>query len=208
MHQPRPQKAVSVADIESPATFPFNPPQPQQEQPFHHQVPVPAAGPGPDATVHGPPSHASGTPLSQIPERAIHAQPFQPHNYQQSGYYPSYPPSGMYFPGSGPEYSAYNGPMGPGASVPNFPPGQQPVPYSVPPSTGEAPSQLETVAHESGGTVYFYDANQMYTNPNCGVPGPDPGGVVGMGGMMTPPGTTYYYPQAQPGAGGMYYGPQ
>lgn len=209
MHQPRPQKTVSVADIESPATFPFNPPQPQQEQPFHHQVPVPATGPTQDPNSHGPQSHASGTPLSQIPERAIHAQPFQPYNYQQSGYYPNYPPGGMYYPGPGPEYSAYSGPMGPGASVPNFPPGQQPMPYSVPASTGEAASQSERMlAHESGGTVYFYDANQMYPNPNYGVPGPGPGGVVGIGGMMTPPGTTYYYPQAQPGAGGMYYGPQ
>lgn len=114
----------------------------------------------------------------------------------------------MYYPGSGPELSAYSGPMGPGASVPNFPPGQQHMPYSMPASTGEAPSQSDTVAHESGGTVYFYDANQMYPNSNYGVSGPGPGGVVGIGGMMTPPGTTYYYPQAQPGAGGMYYGPQ
>lgn len=206
MHQPRPQKAVSVADIESPASFPLNPPQPQQEQPFYHQVPAPVTGPGQDPAAHGPPSQASATPLSHIPERAIHAQPFQPYNYQQPGFYPSYPTGAMYYPGPGPEYPAYNGPMGPGASVPNFPPGQQSVPYA-----GEQPSQPGTVAHESGGTVYFYDANQMYSNPNYAGPGPGPGpgpgGVVGMGGMMTPPGTTYYYPQP-PGTGGVYYGPQ
>lgn len=201
MHQPRPQKAVSVAGIESPATFPYNPPQPQQEQPFYHQVPAPIIGVGQDSTGHGPSSRTSGTPLSQIPERAIHAQPFQPFHYQQAGgYYPGYPPGAIYYPGSGPEYPAYTGPMGPGASVANFPPNHQPVPYA-----GEQPSQPGTVAHESGGTVYFYDANQMYSNPTYGVAGSGAGGVVGMGGMMTPPGTTYYYPQ--PPAGGVYYGP-
>jgi hypothetical protein len=197
MHQPRPQKTVSVADIESPVTFPFpfNPPQPQQEQPFHHQVPLPVHGPGHEMTAHGLPSQASATPLSQIPERAIHAAPFQPFTYPQPGYYPpSYPPGGMYYPNSGPEYG-YNGPVGPGASVPNFP-GQQPMPYTA----GEQTSQPGTVAHESGGTVYFYDANNMYGGPGPG-PGSGPGGVVGMGGMMTPPGTTFYHQQP-----GQYYG--
>jgi hypothetical protein len=210
MHQPRPQKAVSVADIESPASFPFNPPQPQQEQPFHHQVPMPVAGPGQEQMVQGPPSQPSGTPLSQIPERAIHAQPFQPYGYQPPGYYPGYPPGAMYYPGSGPEYAPYSGPMGPGVSMPNFPPSQQPMPYVVPSSSsGEQSSQPGTVAHESGGTVYFYDANQMYPGANYGGQGPGqgPGGVVGMGGMMTPPGTTYFYPQPPGTGGGMYYGP-
>jgi hypothetical protein len=193
MHQPRPQKTVSVADIESPVTFPFpfNPPQPQQEQPFHHQVPVPVPVHGPlenEMTAHGPPSQPSATPLSQIPERAIHAAPFQPYTYQQPGYYPpSYPPGGMYYPNSGPEFTGYNGPVGPGASVPNFP-GQQAMPYTA----GDRTSQPGTVAHESGGTVYFYDANNMYGGPGSGS---GPGGVVGMGGMMTPPGTTFYYQQ-------------
>ncbi|KAJ5971085.1 uncharacterized protein N7479_001003 [Penicillium vulpinum] len=190
MHQPRPQKTVSVADIESPATFPFvfNPPQPQHEQPFHHQVPLPA---------HGPPSQPSATPLSQIPERAIHAPPFQPYNYHQPSFYPpSYPSGGIYYPTSGPDYAGYNGPVGPGASVPNFP-GQPAITYSA----GEQPPQPGTVAHESGGTVYFYDANHMYGGPAPGQ-GSGPGGVVGMGGMMTPPGTTFYYPQQS----GPYYG--
>ncbi|KAI2675825.1 hypothetical protein CBS147355_6006 [Penicillium roqueforti] len=189
MHQPRPQKTVSVADIESPAAFPFafNPPQPQHEQPFHHQVPLPA---------HGPPSQPSATPLSQIPERAIHAPPFQPYNYHQPSFYPpSYPSGGMYYPPSGPDYTGYNGPIGPGASVPNFP-SQQVMPYLA----GEQPPPPGTVAHESGGTVYFYDANHIYGGP--APPGSGPGGVVGMGGMMTPPGTTFYYPQQS----GQYYG--
>ncbi|KAJ5110779.1 hypothetical protein N7532_001314 [Penicillium argentinense] len=199
MHQPRPQKTVSVAGIETPASFHFNPPQPQQEQPFHHQVPVPVVGPGQESVAHGPSSQGSGTPLSQIPERAVHADTFHPGSYQQpTGYYPNYPPGAMYYPG-------YNGPMGPGASVPNFAPGQQPMPYVLPHTSNDQSRHPETVAHESGGTVYFYDSNQMYQNPNTY--GSGPGGVVGMGGMMTPPGTTFYYPQA-PTTGGMYYGHQ
>ncbi|KAJ5116457.1 hypothetical protein N7456_000805 [Penicillium angulare] len=208
MYQPRPKKTVSVADIEGPESFPFNPPQPQQEQPFHHQVPVPVpiSGSGQDGGAHGPPSQPSATPLSQIPERAIHAPSFQP-TYGTPGYYQPYPPGAMYYPGH--DYSAYSGPMGPGASVPNFPPGQQPLPYQQMPgsSLGEQSSQPEMVAHESGGTVYFYNPNQMYSNNNYGQSGTGPGGVVGIGGMITPPGTSYYYPQP-PGPGNVYYGAQ
>lgn len=203
MHQPRPKKPVSVADIESPATYQFNQQQPPHEQPFHHQVPAPVNGPGPDGTTHNPSSQTSATPLSQIPERAIHVPPFNPYAYQQPGFYPNYNPGPVYYPGSGPEYPPYNGPMGPGASVPNFPQGQQPMQYMMPPSSEEQSSQA-TVAHEMNGTVYFHPN----PNTNYGVPpGQGSGGVVGMGGMITPPGTTYYYPQPQ-GGGGVYYGPQ
>ncbi|KAI9928036.1 hypothetical protein MW887_002888 [Aspergillus wentii] len=206
MHQPRPQKAVSVADIESPASFAFNPPQPQQEQPFHHQVPVPNGLYGSDV---GHPQ-TSVTPLSHIPERVIHAQPFQPYNFQQPpGFYPAaYPPGAMYYPVSGNEFPPYNASGGPGASVPPFPPPSQQVPYMMPAphasSAEQQSSQPNTVAHEAGGTVYYYDAAQMYPNQSFPMPAPGPGGVVGMGGMMTPPGTTYYYPQAQ----GVYYASQ
>lgn len=210
MHQPRPQKAVSVADIETPATYGFNPPQPQQEQPFHHQVPMPVNGGAypPDAAGYPPslppPTH---TPMSQIPESAIHAQPFQPYDYSQpqSFYSPAYASGSVFYPVSGTEYPPYNAPMGPGASFPP-PPGQQ-VPYMMPGSsvpTTEQPPQSATVAHEAGGTVYYYDASQMYPNSYTMPVPPGPGGVVGMGGMMTPPGATYYYP---PPATGVYYGP-
>ncbi|KAF7715612.1 Uncharacterized protein PECH_000976 [Penicillium ucsense] len=210
MHQPRPQKTVSVADIESPASFPFNPPQPQQEQPFHHQVPLTISGSGPEHLQQGPPSQLSKTPLSQIPERAIHAQPFQPYGYQAPGFYPGYHPGPIYYPGSGMEYPPYNGPMGPGISVPNYPSGPQPMPYMVPPPPADQSSQPGTVAHESNGTVYFYDANQMYTDASYGAQGQSQaaGGVVGMGGMMTPPGTTFYYPHPPGANSGAYYGPQ
>ena len=209
MHQPRPQKTVSVADIETPASFPYNPPQPQAEPPFHHQVPAPASGPGYGPDASGPPSM---TPLSQIPERAIHAQPFQPHAYppMQPYYPPGYPGGGVYYPGPGTEYAPYPAGVGPGTtSVPPFAPGQPTAPYMGPATHAPAdqPTQPGTVAHEAGGTVYFYDAAQLYPNAQYGVPaGAGPGGVVGMGGMMTPPGATYYYP---PGPGGAtYYGTQ
>jgi hypothetical protein len=195
MHQPRPQKAVSVADIESPASIPFNPPHPQQEPPFHHpaalyphETPVPSAHAAPPAM----------TPLSHIPERAIHAQPFQPYGVQPpQGYYPAAYAPGGYYPVSGPEYPAYSGPMGP-AAMPTVPSGQQ-TPYMMPTpqATAEQPSQPGTVAHEAGGTVYFYDTNQMY--PNMAPPGSGPEG------MMPPSETTYYYHAPQ---GGMYYGSQ
>ncbi|KAL3458525.1 CASC3/Barentsz eIF4AIII binding-domain-containing protein [Aspergillus heterothallicus] len=198
MHQPRPQKAVSVADIETPAIFPVNPPPAQQEQPFHHQVPY-----GPDASAsYPPPAHTAATPLSQIPERAVHAPPFQVYGYQQpQPYYPGpYQSGAVYYPPAGPTYAPYNSSgTGPGAP---YPAGQN-VPYMVPGThtPSEAQSQAGTVAHEEGGTVYYLDASQVYSGSTYGAP--HTGGAVGMGGMMTP-GATYYYPQPQGG----YYPPQ
>ncbi|GAM43631.1 hypothetical protein TCE0_060r18595 [Talaromyces pinophilus] len=228
MHQPRPQKTVSLADIESPASFNFNPPQPQQEQPFHQQVPVAIApGYGPDgAYIHGRhpshPSQPSGTPLSHIPERAIHAAPFQPYGVpSQPAYYAAgYAPGALYYPVPGNDYPHYTPPavtnsMGyvpPPPHPSQLPPGPQaggqpymlhaappPAPPSAPPhTTGEQAPHAGTVAHEANGTVYFYDAQELY-HPNTAYNAT--GGVVGMGGMMTPPGTTYYYPQSS----GVYY---
>ena len=74
---------------------------------------------------------------------------------------------------------------------------------SAPHMSTEQPPQPGTVAHEAGGTVYYYDTNQMYPSASFPVPPPGAGGMVGMGGMMTPPDTAYYYPQPP---GGVYYG--
>lgn len=99
--------------------------------------------------------------------------------------------------------------------APAFIPGQ-PYPYALPlapapaPASTEATSQPGTVAHESNGMVYYYDSSQL----NAGGEGqssytaadytmPQAGGVVGMGGMMTPP--MQYYPQPSPA---VYYPPQ
>ncbi|KAL4951969.1 hypothetical protein BDW69DRAFT_196038 [Aspergillus filifer] len=199
MHQPRPQKAVSLADIETPASF-VTPPQAQPEQPFHHQVPMPGNGSvyGPDvSTNYPPPAHTAATPLSQIPERAVHAPPFQAYGFQPpQSYYPSpYQPGPVYYPVSGTEYAPYNG-IGTAAGAPY--PGGQNVPYMVPGTHTPADpgSQAGTVAHESGGTVYYLDASQIYPGATYG--GTPASGAVGMGGMMTPGHAIMSAPAATP----------
>lgn len=211
MHQPRPQKAVSVAGIESPASMSFNPPQQQEQQPFHQQVPAHINGAG---SVSAPaeqqqfyqhnrqlsyPSQVStGTPLSNIPERAIHAQPFQP--YAQPGFPPQpFVPQGYYYPPNGtqPQY------MGPTNMVPMFVPGAQQPGYMMPPATSAPPPapavQPNMVAYESNGMTYYVDSTHLYpqapmenfAQPSYAVPG--------MGGMMTPgPDGAFYYPQQMP----------
>lgn len=221
MHQPRPQKAVSVADIESPATLSFNPPQ-QHQQPFHQQVPIQVNGNGypPESTIHtrnpSYPSQAStGTPLSQIPERAIHAQPFQPNPFQQPSQNPypqSYqfiPPQGYYYPQN------FNQSMAPSAGTAPFVPQQ---PQQQQPSFHQASQQSDTsqagvqnlVAQEVNGMVYYYDAAQIpavATFPayqqQQSYPMQPVGGVAGLGGMMTPSPDGFYYPQQPQGV--VYY---
>lgn len=214
MHQPRPQKTVSVADIESPATMGFNPPAQQQQQPFHQQVPAQVATHmyAPDLSILPHSRHASypsqasgGTPLSQIPERAIQAQPFQPYPYQQpqTFYPPQYPQPIYFYP------PAEHLPSGaPSMAAPPFIPGQQ-YPYAIPFATApplsmtEPTTQSGTVAHESNGMVYYYDSTQLATSgehdPGYSQPVypiPQNGGVIGIGGMMTPP--VQYFPQPSP----------
>lgn len=70
MHQPVPQKAVSVADIESPT---FKAPPQQSQQPFHQQIPQSIGDPQ--------------QKMPHIPEGAVFAQPFQPHLAMQPGFY-------------------------------------------------------------------------------------------------------------------------
>ncbi len=222
MHQPRPQKAVSVADIESPATLSFNPPQ-QQQLPFHQQVPIQVNGNGysHEAVIHSRnasyPSQAStGTPLSQIPERAIHAQPFQPNPYQQQapGFFPQpyqvmQPQQGFYYPQN------FNSSMEPSGAAPSFVPAQPPQQTSFPPVTqqdngGSQAGVPNLVAQEVNGMVYYYDATQIpavatfpaYQQPQS-YPMQQAGGVMGMGGMMTPSPDGFYYPQ--PAQGVVYY---
>ncbi|KAI9889780.1 MAG: hypothetical protein M1814_004982 [Vezdaea aestivalis] len=234
MHQPKPQKAVSISDIETPANLQFHPPQQQQQQPFHHQVPAPANSSqmGPDGAyphvrnASYPSQESTGTPLSHIPERAIHAQPFQPPNFQP--YYPqmyspmSGPPQGYYYAAVPPPHAPVYGPVVGGPQ--HFPP--QATPYvmaadgsgaavaSASPQQATGPSG--TIAQESNGMVYYYDSSQVYNPPSAPPPPPpppgaaypmgQPGGVVGMGGMMTPSPDGYYYPQSQPPQGTVFYG--
>jgi len=205
MHQPRPQKTVSVADIESPA---FNPPQQQQQQPFHQQMPLQVShqqyqAEAPMYLHSRHPSHPSqasgGTPLAQIPERAIHAQPFQPYAFQQpQPFYPQhYPPPFYYYPPPDPSQSLQTS-----VTAPAFVPGQPydyPIPLALhppPPPQDETPTQAGTVARESNGMVYYYDSSELAaaaetkpSYPPMAYNMPPPGGLVG----ITPP--IPYYPQ-------------
>ena len=200
MHQPRPQKQVSVAEIETPAALNFSPPQQQQQQPFHQQVPALLNGqsfaPDPNTMPHSRhPSHPSqrGTPLSQIPERAIHAQPFQPYPFQQpQPFYPQqYPTPVYYYTPPAPSMAP------PSISAPAFVPGQQ-YPYVVPGApmvtAGEATTQPGTVAHESNGMVYYYDSSQLAANAE------EPSSYQNVGfvpstGYIVPQGAVFYPPQ-------------
>ena len=221
MQHPKPQRTVQVADIDSPATLEFNPPLQQQQLPFHQQVPTQITGQNyqveyPHSRHPSHPSQASaGTPLPQIPERAIHAQPFQPYPYQHpQAFYPQqFPPPLYYYPPPDQVTGA------PSAAAPAFVPGQQyhyPLPYAAVPGPAPAPAsqgqphqpaesatQGGTVAQEINGMVYYLDPSQVAASvenppppyPPTGYAMPPPGGVVGMGGMMTPP---IYYPPPPP----------
>lgn len=218
MHQPRPQKAVSVAGIESPASMTFNPPQQQEQQPFHQQIPAHANGGGPPAEPQPfyphsrqpsyPNQASTGTPLSNIPERAIHAPAFQPF---QPGFQPQSfaMPQGYYYPQNGAAQPQF---IPPGGMVPMFVPGAQQsgymMPMAGPPASNAPPAagQPNTVAYESNGMTYYVDPSQLYSAPTEGYQQPSYA-VPGMGGMMTPgPDGAYYYPQQmQPAA---FYQPQ
>ncbi|KAJ0119323.1 hypothetical protein J7T55_013561 [Diaporthe amygdali] len=204
MHQPRPQKAVSVENIESP-TRQINPPQ-QYQQAFHQQVPPQVANSLSQDT-HArnssyPSQFSTGTPLSQIPERAIHAAPFQPSaftqpqpqpqpTYYNQPYQMMPPQQGYYYP------PPYGNNMAPSAAAPPFYPGtQQPqqVNYNQSGQGDPSGASQALVAQESGGCVYYYDASQIPTYPNYpayAAPG------YGMG--MSPGPDGFYYNQAAPG---------
>lgn len=195
MHQPRPQKTVSVENIEPPVQQTTNAPTPYQ-QAFHQQVPpqLPNAFVQDSHVRH--PSYqsqfSSSTPLSQIPERAVHAAPFQPNTYAQPGFYsqpystmqPQQP--GFYYP------QTFGAGMAPNANANAFvpaaqqqqqqqqqPPQQQqqsqPGPYTQPPPQGDVPaaqsagqgtSQQNMVdARESQGTVYYDYYSQVPPMP-------------------------------------------
>ena len=219
MQHPKPQRTLQVADIDSPATLEFNPPQQQQQLPFHQQVPTQIAGQAytadyPHSRHPSHPSQASaGTPLPQIPDRAIHAQPFQPFPYQhpQEFYPQQYPPPVYYY--HPPDQVTGT----PSAAAPAFVPGQQyhyPIPFapapapaaqpqSQPPQRSESTAQGTTVAQEINGMVYYLDPSQITASaenppsyPPAGYAMPPPGGVIGIGGMITPP--VYYQPPPPP----------
>ncbi|OCK79824.1 hypothetical protein K432DRAFT_405238 [Lepidopterella palustris CBS 459.81] len=220
MHQPRPQKTVSVAAMESPASMTFHAPQQQEQQPFHQQVPAHVNGSSAQADQHAfyphsrqlsyPSQASTGTPLSNIPERAIHApafQPFQQPVFQPQGF-PMQP--GYYYPppanGVQPQFAAPS-------IVPVFVQTPQQGAYVIPVAAPAAPAaptsvpgpQPAMVAYESNGMTYYYDPTQVY-QPVEGY-APPSYAIPGMGGMMTPSPDGYYYPQVPP-PGGVFYQPQ
>ena len=101
----------------------------------------------------------------------------------------SYPPGTVFYPPTGGASGVYNGSMASSIMAPAFVPGLSTGPSAPPASTGP---------HDM---IYYLDPSRMVPAgiPPYGV-GP-PGGVMGMGGMMTPP--AFYYP---PGPDGMFYG--
>ncbi|KAF2468605.1 uncharacterized protein BDR25DRAFT_326755 [Lindgomyces ingoldianus] len=223
MHQPRPQKAVSVAGIESPASMTFNPPQQQEQQPFHQQVPTHMNGGTssaeqqsfyPHARQLSYPSQAStGTPLSNIPERAIHAPAFQP--FQQPGFQPQNfaVQPGYYYP---PQNGAQPQFLPPGGMVPMFVPNPQQAGFVMPMAAATVPAappsagQANMVAYESNGMTYYVDPSQLYAAaPPLEGYSQTSYAVPGMGGMMTPsPEGAYYYPQQQMQPAAFYQQPQ
>lgn len=197
MHQPRPQKTVSVAGIESPA---FKAPQQQHEQPFHQQMPPGVSLADASASSHGPAqsSHAMNTPLSHIPEGAVYAQPFQPYPvYAQGGYYgPAYAGGPMVFHAPADPYG-----MGMGGPVmpQQFTHGSQN--FVVPTQGNERGTQAGPMAHESNGMVYYYDPTQFQAD---GSHVPQFPMAVGGGMVGVPAPGPYFYPAVP---GGMYYNP-
>ena len=152
------------------------------------------------------------TPLSQIPERAIHAAPFQPTHYPQPGFYgqpypmmqPMQPPQGYYYP------PQYGGNMGPNASAPVFiPSAQQAPPLQYNQSIqgdpqegqlqGQAAGQQGLIAQEMGGTMYYYDPNQIPVNNYPPYPPAYNPAMVNMGGGVTPDQNGLFFPPPAPG---------
>ncbi|KAI1619815.1 CASC3/Barentsz eIF4AIII binding-domain-containing protein [Exophiala viscosa] len=199
MHQPRPQKAVSVADIESPASLPYRAPQQQQELPFHQQVPshIPAPYSDDKAAQQTMPGIAATTPLSQIPEGAVFAQGFQP--YPAMGaptYYGGQYNNGPMFYQPLADNGSYGIPMNGPALAPNFIPGSQSHPIGYLPASGLADGNGtgNMVPHESNGMVYYYNP-PMYTSDTQGGLQQFPGATNGNVGMMTNgmPSQPFYY---------------
>lgn len=220
---PKPPRAMSKAENESFDGLQFNPPQ-QHEQPFHQQVPaqVSSNNYSHEALLHSRNTSytnptSTGTPLSQIPERAIHAQPFQPNLYQQQQQqfylqpYQILPSSHEYY--CPPIYNSFVSSSN-GASFIQLPT-QQPQPLSTShanqPENQTSQNGIQSlIAQEVNGMVYYFDAAQIpaitslqsYQNsPSYPI---QQVASVGMG-VMTPSIDGFYYTQAPQG---IMYHPQ
>lgn len=228
VHQPRPQKTISVTGIESPAAL-QQAPGAQDAQPFQNQLPAHMTEQmgfnQPSSTLYSPrqqypypPPPQSATPLSGIPEQAIHAPSFQPPMmaYGAAPFYAPYahPPQQYYYPqGPGgyqpmPIYapSPQNymmSPPAPALQTQQAPPQAQPSrPTETDSQQGsQAPSGM--VAHESNGMVFYLPASEAPQQPQGESYQPAEGFVpsYAMPGLPPPtpaPETSYYYPPQAP----------
>jgi hypothetical protein len=197
MHQPRPQKLVSLTTIDSPSSMPPPPPSAasQEQQPFHQQMPAHMnTSTTTDINMDRQPSFQEQYPaimqLSSIPEVAINARPFQPGSSagQQAFYPPQYSQQQMYYYQQSEPQTQY-------PSLAYVQDGGYYVPLGGQVS-GQAPGQHETaqdgLIQEANGMMYYYDPNHY----------PGSGGQQQYG-MSVPQGdSNYYYGQEQ----GAYYG--
>lgn len=243
MYQPRPQKAISVTGIESPAVL-QQAPVPAEMQPFQNQLPAHMHEQAPVFNQAQPlqayfsprqqyayPQHQppNGTPLSGIPEQAIHAASFQPPvmPYGGQGYYPPLSQQGYYYPPGPNGYqpmqmyvpppqgymmSPPTGSMPPPASALQHPPSQPQEHDQQSQQQAQRPqsqSQSGMVAHESNGMVFYMPASEApqqtqgenYQPAESFVPS------YAMPGLPPPtpaPETNYHYP-SQMQMGGMPY---
>ena len=175
MHQPRPQKAVSLTNIESPTSLSVKAPQQQQEQPFHQQVPPHMAGAEDNqAQYMGQGPGPGGTPLSHIPEGAIYAQPFQPYPVAAGPVYYTAPygNAGVFYPQMAEPMSGYGqGWVDPAyQTMTTAQNGGQPV---------QQPAAPANVPHMQNGMVYFADPSMGQVSQSMGQPGMMP--VAGYG---------------------------
>ena len=181
VHQPKPLKNLSFAGIQAPELPSNGPTEPQpfqnqlpahmNEQPGYQQPPPPYYSPR-QQYPYAPPQPQAGTPLSGIPEQAIHAPTFQPPPFGQPQYYPPYAPGQSYYyppqaPNGYPQMPMYMAPPPQGYVMPpqqSAMPPPQPAPEQEPPaSTSEhrhQQSQSGMVAHESNGMVFYVPASE------------------------------------------------
>lgn len=236
VHQPRPQKTISVTGIESPMLQQT----PGDATPFQNQLPrhinehnVYQQQPPPSFAYSSPPQPFShpypqlGTPLSGVPEQAMHTASYQQPYYGQTQYYPSYAPQQSYYqpPPDMHGYSSMSMYMPPqqnymvsqpGSMIPNgsFSSGELPPPQTptADTSSNPAPPQSGMVAHESNGMVFYVPAAEAQQSaqyqpaegfvPSYAMPGlppPTPAPENAMEFYHTP------YPAMEDSGGAGYY---
>ncbi|RKF54299.1 hypothetical protein OnM2_098017 [Erysiphe neolycopersici] len=172
--QPKSQESITTFDFKSPSKAYFDP-RLQYKPPLHNQAPaqVNTSNYSNDGILHSrdfffPLQSSTRIPLSRIPERAIHAQAFQPNPYQSQQQFYLHPYQVMpqqhsyYYP------PTYNSALSTPNNVPAYiqvPPQQsQHLPL---PQTSQTENPLpqagvqSLISQEINGMVYYYDPAQI-----------------------------------------------